>query len=282
VNVRWALALVIILSLAVDAEISRPANPWTIVSMRVPRPGEVPFEEASGYLWPSSDANNVPGPDSLVAHARTDETHHSYLELEDLRTGRVLPFPRINACLPRWSPNGEYLSCIVWKSSRQMDLLTVMDVATRTVLLDPGVDGTGEAKWSPDSRSLVAERIPRGSRAAMLCTISVPDGKVTVLDTTSAMTDYEFSWSPDGRWIAFSRPTETDYDDATIAADLWIADATTGAAWPVLETPDWVESNPLWITNRSIQVDRTHHGSDTLGGDQRLVIELSLKESDSK
>ena len=140
----------LIVLLAAEACFSAPPNPWTVVSIRELRTGEVPFEEASRYLWPSTDANNVPGPDSLVAHVRTDEKHHAYIELEDLRTGGVLPLLKANACLPQWSPDGKYIACSVWKSPRQLGQLTVVDVATRTVILDPGVDGI-TTKWSPDS-----------------------------------------------------------------------------------------------------------------------------------
>ena len=116
----------------------------------------------------------------------------------------------------------------------------------------------------------------------MLYTISVPDGRVMVLDTIDVSADYEFSWSPDGRWIAFSRPTKVDYEDQTLAADLWIADAKTGTTWLVLETPDWVESNPLWITDRTIQVDRVHWDRTEAGVEQSVVIELSKKDSPGK
>jgi dipeptidyl aminopeptidase/acylaminoacyl peptidase len=273
--------MALIVLLAAEACFSAPPNPWTVVSVRESRAGDVPFEEASRYLWPSTDANNVPGPDSLVAHVRTDEKHHAYIELEDLRTGKALPLLKANACLPQWSPDGKHIACSVWKSPRQSGQLTVVDVATRAVILDPGVDGI-TTKWSPDSRTLLAEGLTYPSQRLMLYTISVPDGRVMALDTNDVSADYEFSWSPDGRWIAFSRPTKVDYEDATLAADLWIADAKTGTTWLVLETPDWIESDPLWITNRTIQVDRVHWDDTEAGVKQSVVIELSKKDSPGK
>ena len=47
----------LIVLLAVDAGCVSQANPLTVVSVRERRGGEVPFEEAGRYLWPSADAN---------------------------------------------------------------------------------------------------------------------------------------------------------------------------------------------------------------------------------
>jgi len=271
-----ALAIALIVLPAVDAGCSSRGNPWTVVTVREPRSGEIPFEDASRYLWPSEDANNVPGPDSLIAHVRTDEQHHAYIEIENLRTGKTVLLLKANACLPKWSPNGKYISCSVWKSHRQMSVLTVVDVATRTILLEPEVNIMGvEMKWSPDSHTLVADGPVYARPYAMLYTVSIPDGRVMVLDTTHALSSHEYSWSPDARWVAFTRPTKLDSDENPVAVDLWIADARTGKAWRSLDTPDWLESNPLWITNRTIQVDRVHWDGNQRGAEQRVVIELS-------
>ena len=271
----------LIVLLAMDAGCASRANPLTVVSVRERRAEEVPFEETSRYLWPSPDANNVPGPDSLVARVRSDEKLHSYIEIEDLRTGRTVLLLRGNAFLPHWSPDGRYIACAVWKSPRQNGELTIVDVDTRTVLIDPEVRASGEtAKWSPDSRIVAVDGIIYARPLSMLYTISVPEGRVTVVDTVDVLAAHEFSWSPDGHWIAFSRPTAIDDFEEVTAADLWIADAKTGAARLVLETPDWVESNPLWITNRTIQVDRVHWDGTERGVEQRVVIELSKEESD--
>ncbi len=91
-NIRACAAPVIalVVLLAADAGCLPPANPWTVASVRERRAGEIPFEEASRYLWPSPDANNVPGPDSLVARVRTDAKLHPYIELEDLRNGKAI------------------------------------------------------------------------------------------------------------------------------------------------------------------------------------------------
>jgi Tol biopolymer transport system component len=114
----------------------------------------------------------------------------------------------------------------------------------------------------------------------MLYVVSIPDEKVTVLDSLDVLVDYDFSWSPDGRWLAFTRPTALDeMGQYPIAADLWIAEMDTGKSWPLLEGQDWVESNPLWISARSIQVNRSARVGDEVGADQVVVVEIaSTKE----
>jgi dipeptidyl aminopeptidase/acylaminoacyl peptidase len=243
--------------------------------VRERRPGEVPFEETSRYLWESPDGNNVPGPDSLLARVRIDAQLHPHVEIEDLKTKRIIPL--LEASLPQWSPDGAYLSCIVWKSPGQPHELAVVDVTTRTIVLDPEIRASaGRMKWAPDGGAIAVAGVIYGRPRTMLYVVSVPDGATTPLDTLSVLGDYEFSWSPDGRWIAFSHATKLDHhQEYAVAADLWIADARSGKKWPILETPEWVELNPLWITNQSIQVDRARSDGTQLGTQQRVVVELS-------
>lgn len=260
-----------------DAGCSPRGDPWTVVTVREARPGEIPFEDASRYLWPSEDANNVPGPDSLVAHVRTDETHHAYIEVENLRTGKSIRLQTGNSCLPQWSPDGKYIACVVWKSRHQPHELAVANVVSDSVVLDPKAKASVTTiKWSPDSHRIAVEGTIHSRPHQMLYMVSFPRGKITVLDTVDVLANYGFSWSPDGRWIVFSRPTKLDnLGEVTVAADLWIADTETGGTWPLLETPEWVESKPLWVTNDAIQVDRAHSDGREVGATQCVIIELS-------
>jgi Tol biopolymer transport system component len=260
---------------------SPASSRWTVLSIRERQPGELPFEEASRYLWPSPDANYVPGPDSLVARVRIDEEHRAHVELEDLRTRIALPLLDAYASLPQWSPDGRYISCVVWKSTRQPHELAVVDVATRSLLLDPDVEASGTMiKWSPDSSMLAVAGVMYARPQTMLYTVSVPEARITILDTLAVLADYEFSWSPNGRWIAFSKPTALDHlSEDPIAADLWVAETATGMTWPLLSTPEWVESNPLWITDDMIQVERARRDGTELGLEQCVVLDLHLADS---
>ena len=270
-------ALLILLN-AHSACTRESVNPWAVVAIRAPREGEVPFEESSGYLWPSEHANDVPGPDSLVAHSRSDEQHGTYLEVEDQRTGEVVRVLDHGGSLPHWSPDGQFISCVIWKSARQPHELAVVDVKSRRLLVDPDVSASGTTmKWSPDSRTLAAAGVIYGQPRGILYTISIPSGAIRVLDSLAVLSDYEFSWSPDGRWIAYSRPTELDpVSEEPVASDLWIADASTGDAWKIVESPDKVESNPLWVTNNAIQFEQASGPAADSGVTERRILELRL------
>lgn len=253
---------------------SATSNPWTVVTVRERRSGETPFEESSGYLRRPSSRNYVPGPDSLIARVDTDAKGRPRILIERASTGQVDTLFGGWASLPQWSPDGRYISCVAWKSRLNPYQLTVVDVATKTVVIECRVKADGTmSKWSPDSRTIAAAGVSRGSSWVVLYTVTIPSGEATVLDSVNVLMEHDVSWSPDSRWIAFSRPAELDEGENVAAADLWVAEARTGTVWPLLETADWVELNPLWITNRTIRVDRRRSGTEP-GVEQVQVVEL--------
>jgi len=252
-----------------------PSSPFTVITVRERHAGEVSFEELSGYLRRSPDRNYVPGPDSLVAQVTIVE-RRGYIEILNVQTGKVRRL--LMGFLPQWSPDGKYLSCLVWKSVIKHGELTIVNVATGNVVVEPevGAGGGAEQKWSPDSRKIAVSGGIHASPRRLLYTVSVPDGHVTVLDSTDVLAGYNLSWSPDSRWLVFTRPTELDdMDEDPVAADLWMADAETGRTWILLETPEWMESDPQWISSTTIQVTRAARRGGELGVRQTVVVELS-------
>lgn len=274
----------LLLGLATDIGCSRSSdatssNPWTVVTIRERRSGEIPFEEATGYLRRSASRNYVPGPDSLVARVVNDSSGSPHIVVQRMSTGQLDTLFAGWASLPQWSPDLQYISCVAWESQEAPYELTIIDVATRAVVVDSEANASGTmSKWSPDSRLVAASGVINESSWVMLYTVSIPDGKVAVLDSVDVLSSHEFSWSPDSRWIVFSRPTALDQGENVAAADLWVADARTGKTWPLLETQDWVEVNPLWITDRTIQVDRRRGGPEPASQLTQVVELLSTKE----
>jgi Tol biopolymer transport system component len=184
--------------------------------------------------------------------------------------------------LPQWSPDGTMISCAVWTRETWAGKLTVVYVATGRILVENSLTHGGNTKWSPDSRVIASSGAAYQGDNALLYTITVPDGKVTVIDSLDVLASHEFSWSPDGRWIAFARPTQLDHYESWTAAELWIADARTGESWCILDSPEWVESDPLWITNESIQVTRMRADDAEDTGDSeehRLIVELRYQSN---
>ncbi len=277
-----ARAAILASSLAVAASEAGciPAqSPWTVGAVRERQPGEVSFEDASGYLFPSPDLNSAHGPDSLLALVRIED-HRPHLELQDLRTGEAVPLIDGNASLPKWSPDGKYISCVLWKSAAEYHELVVLELASRQIVIDPPLPVAGSwSKWSPDGEALAVNGGIYGQPLQLLYVVWVPSGEVSVLDTLKVVADYDYSWSPDGRWLAFTKPMALDSmgEDPT-AADLWIAEPATGGVWPLLETQEWIEQNPLWITNQTILIDRIPWKGSEPGVQQTVVVELKRPE----
>ncbi len=250
-------------------------NPWKVVALREPWADDIPFETKTDYLRSSGDRNQVPGPDSLIARVVTDAKRHPHVVIERAGTGEVDTLFGGWASLPQWSPDGRHVSCVAWKSHLRPYQLTVVGVAGKKVVMEDTLTQGTESKWSPDSRAIAVSGLAYQWSGAFLYTVAIPDGRVTVIDSLNVLASHEFSWSRDGRWIAFSRPTRLDHFGDVIAADLWIADAATGDSWCILEGSEWAVLDPLWITNRSIQITRVRWHDRGANEEQRLVVELS-------
>lgn len=270
------ISVLVAVTLTLTTTSCRAEGGWSVERVRDRRPGEISFEESSGYTYASRDRNRVPGPDSLVARVRIDD-HRPHLELVDLRTETVMPLVDGYASLPHWSPDGTYISCVVWTSISRPHELVIIDVASRQVVVDPDVPASGtDMKWSPDGRMLAASGNLYGRPRGLVYVARVPDGHVAVLDTLEVISDPQLSWSPNSRWLAFTKPVmPDDTDEDPVAAELWIAEPATGDRWQVTTTDGWIEANPRWITNRSILLDRAHWNGSERGVETTVVLELA-------
>lgn len=68
-----------------------------------------------------------------------------------------------------------------------------------------------------------------------------PDGTVTRL--TAGPADTAPALSPDGNWLAFSRPVE---HHGTLDGELWLYELASGQAAPLVDVPVADESGPVW------------------------------------
>lgn len=256
---------------------------WQVLAVREATAEDVPFEESSNYLWSSNDPNDVVGPDSLRALVRTNEESRPQIYLEDLRTGTTeLLFPGYGF-KPRWSPDGHYIACTEWKSLQRFRDLTIVEVPSGRVLEGPVAAGADTKKWSPDASTIAVSGIRYGVGHAVLYTLRVPDLSVQMIDTTAVVASYYHSWSPDSQWLVYTRPTAIDQTAGdTIAADVWIVSAASGEQSCVLASSEWIETEPLWITNRSVLVKRTHWSGSNFGIIEHKVLELEFTPQQSR
>lgn len=254
--------------------------PWTVASTRQPTETEGHYFETSDIAWPPIDARTVPGPDSMCLLVQNDSERHPHIYLKDLRTGNMdLLLPDI-ASSPRWSPDGKYIACIAFESSERPWNLSVIEIASRKILNPPLNSSTTTVKWSPDSKTLAGAGISYDGQGSVLYCVSFPKGTASILDTVRIYSDYEFAWSPDSRWLAMSRPTELFPPTGDICkADLWIVSRSRDIRCKVLDTPDWVEGEPRWITDSSILLDRISWRDAEAVKEETVVVELTLDSS---
>ena len=133
---------------------------------------------------------------------------------------------------PRWSPDGKWLA--YWSDRSGEYELTIRPAE------GPGPEkkitalGKGfryEPYWSPDAR-----KIAFVNQAMQIHVVDVETGKVAKIDESpiwlghGQLQGFGFQWSPDSRWVSYSRPT----DDANSAIFLYdtraskLTRATTG------------------------------------------------------
>lgn len=150
-----------------------------------------------------------------------------------VRCLNVLP-----AILPVWSPDGTsiaYLSRIPEGGLHRVDVESgaVMPVFT-------GVNGVNAQRWSPDGSRLVFtyQPTPSGLRHIYVASSDGSEARALVDDQTI---NYEPTWSPDGRFVAFSTHPEGEPRLMSAAVvDVETGDIVFSTAYRMVETdPQW-------------------------------------------
>ncbi len=152
------------------------------------------------------------------------------LRVYDLERAELIDSARVSGRSPSWSPDGEELAFV--SDSGQGGLL-VMDVAggePEVLASRPG--GEEGPRWSPDGDVIAVVEGEEGEEALLL--VERASGAVTELGAGLVP-----SWSPDGRRLVFSAPSEdgkTDLDIFFIAieggARQPLSQSTTRDLWP--------------------------------------------------
>lgn len=261
------LALGFVLLLASSENAAAAKCPFAVVEIRESHHGETALD---------TDRNTAVGPNGLVARVVV-EKRRGRLVVRNSETGDSL-FGCPSASLPAWSPDGTYLSVDLWTTETRMGKLVVFDASNWKRVIDLDLASAASAVWSPDSKRIVSYGSSYRDRDMLFYEVTVPDGAVTVIDRTRVMGDIEFSWSPDSRWILYSKPTKLHHVGDTMVSELRIAEAPTGASWVLVPATDHNQSNPLWIDDHTVQIDRIWWDEDEDANwttrEQRVVIVL--------
>jgi tricorn protease len=128
-----------------------------------------------------------------------------------------------------WSPDGKSIAYISDASGEDEWWMRPQDGSGTPVQLTTGADTYKYAGgWSPDST-----RIAWTDKKNRLNVVEVASKKMSVIDTGS-WEIHDFAWSPDSKWIAYTRPEERAY------ARIHIANLETGSKTDV--TDGWFEA----------------------------------------
>lgn len=245
---------------------------WQIASTRPASATDTALVDRIPLLAEPEDLNFPPGPGSLrLLRLRTAPRKYGIFLYDTLSGDSTLL--TASGSLPRFSPDGRYISYTTWKSVDEPWNLMILDRETGKTI-EPALGGcvTSYRKWSPDSRWLAVQSTICKTPKTRLMLVNLPGGKTYTVDTLAVFGEYEFSWSPGSNALAVIRPEAVNHrTEATTVADLWIVSVPGGTRCRLSLTPTVVEGEPEWVSDRSLLVSHSL-GS---GSSPRFLVQLS-------
>jgi tricorn protease len=147
-----------------------------------------------------------------------------------------------------WSPDGKWVAYISDATGEGEIYITAGDGSGKPRQVTHGGDTYKyEIRWSPDSTKILW-----GDKRLRLRYVDVESGELTEVDTSERWEFHEYAWSPDSKWIVYTR-AETDGMDR-----IHLYSLAEKKSWPL--TDGWFKaSNPafssdgrfvLFISNR--------------------------------
>ena len=107
-----------------------------------------------------------------------------------------------------WSPDGKWIAWIGDATGETEIYLYDVEKGGDAKQLTSGNDTyIRTLQWSPDSKKLLYT-----DRENRIVEVSVPDGKKTVILTNPEAEFYRVEYSPDGKWLTYTRPAKNEMD----------------------------------------------------------------------
>ena len=130
-----------------------------------------------------------------------------------------------------WSPNGKYISYISDKTGEDEIYIQNQNGNDAAIqLTDNSTTYKYNPIWSPDSKYLLWS-----DKEGMLNYINVETKKAVKVDEADSWEIRDYTWSPDSRWIAYTKP------ESFTSNRIWIYDINSGKTNPVTDT--WYSSS---------------------------------------
>jgi len=130
-----------------------------------------------------------------------------------------------------WSPDGKKYAWISDKSGEfEIYVKETGDGKEAIQLTNDGIGYKYHCEWSPDSKKLMW-----ADKELKLYYIDVETKKITVVDKAESWEFNQYTWSPDSKWIAFTRP---EYESESI---IYLYELATAKKYAV--TDGWFSSS---------------------------------------
>ncbi|MFO8234718.1 MAG: PDZ domain-containing protein [Bacteroidales bacterium] len=186
----------------------------------------------------------------------------------------------IREIYPNWSPDGKYLTYISDASGEyELYLQENKDGAKPEQITHNSTSWKYKALWSPDSEKLLFF-----DRTLKLKLLDVQTGNVDVVDKSlmHELRDYEFS--PDSRWITYSKASDNGNDA------VWTYNIAEGEKHKVTDDT-FNDRSPVFskdgnyvffLSNRDFNLEFSDYEFDYLYNDATKIYALALREDSPK
>ena len=112
--------------------------------------------------------------------------------------------PGVREKFAAWSPDGRWVAYMSDASGEDELYIRAADGSGEEIRLTEGADRTRFAPlWSPDSSKLVFS-----DKSLRLFYIDIEERELVQVDEATAGEIRDYAWSPDSRWIAYSKPAD--------------------------------------------------------------------------